>query len=177
MWKQLVVGVSFVVTAACSQGNPKEVEVKLRNAAGDEVGMATMSEQPGGVKIQVKAKGFDPGPHGFHVHGVGECKAPNFASAGNHFNPDEKEHGLLNARGAENGDLPNLMANEQGEIKAEVMAPNISFKEGKKTMYRKSGTALIITENADDGMTQPTGNSGKRLACGVITKKVKGYKE
>ncbi|WP_028401386.1 superoxide dismutase family protein [Ectobacillus panaciterrae] len=168
---------SLLAIAGCDQGKPKEVEVKLRNAAGDEVGTATMSEQPGGVQIKVKAKGFEPGSHGFHIHKIGECEAPSFMSAGNHFNPDGKEHGLLNQKGAENGDLPNLVADGSGDIKAKITAPNISFKEGKKTLYRKSGAALIITENPDDGMTQPTGNSGKRIACGVITPKTKGYKE
>jgi Cu-Zn family superoxide dismutase len=175
--KLAFVCISLLAITGCDQGNPKEIEVKLHNAAGDEVGTATLSQQPGGVQIKVKAKGLEPGHHGFHVHNIGECKGPSFTSAGNHFNPDNKEHGLLNEKGAENGDLPNLTANESGEINAEIMAPNISLEEGKKTVHHKSGTSLIITENPDDGMTQPTGNSGKRLVCGVITPKTKGYKE
>lgn len=167
----------LVLLAGCAQGEPKEVEVKLRNATGDEVGKATLSEQPGGLQIKIEAKGFKPGPHGFHIHEVGECKAPDFSSSGNHFNTEEKEHGLLNQNGAENGDLPNLTADNKGEIKAEVMAPNTSLKEGKNTLRRKNGTSLIITENADDGMTQPTGKSGKRLACGIIVKKSTETKE
>lgn len=162
----------LVLLAGCDQGAPKEIEVKLKNATGDEVGTATVSEQPGGLQIKVDAKGFKPGPHGFHIHEKGVCKAPDFSSSGNHFNPAGKEHGLLNQDGAENGDLPNLVADDKGEIKAEVMAPNATLKEeGKNTLQRKDGASLIITENADDGMTQPTGKSGKRLACGVITKK------
>ncbi|MFX3622886.1 MAG: superoxide dismutase family protein [Ectobacillus sp.] len=168
---------SFLVVTGCAEGKPQEIEAKLKNAAGDEVGEATLSQQPGGVQIKIKAKGFEPGPHGFHIHEVGECEGPDFSSAGNHFNPDEKEHGLLNEKGAENGDLPNLMADGQGNIKAEIIAPNISLKEGKKTLERKMGTSLIITENPDDGMSQPTGNSGKRLACGVIVPKTKGAKQ
>lgn len=175
--KLAFVCLSLLVAAGCDQGVPNEIEVKLHNGAGDEVGTATLSQQPGGVQIKLKAKGFTPGPHGFHIHKVGECKGPTFQSSGNHFNSDEKEHGLLHPKGAENGDLPNVIADDKGDITAEVMAPNISFKEGKNTIRRKSGASLIITENADDGMTQPSGNSGKRIACGVITEKVKGYEE
>ncbi len=174
-----LLGACFVLAllAGCDQGEPKEVEVKLQNVTGDEVGKATLSEQPGGLQIKIEAKGFKPGPHGFHIHEVGVCKAPDFSSSGNHFNSEEKEHGLLNQNGAENGDLPNLIADDKGEIKAEVMAPNVSLKEGKSTLRRKDGASLIITEDADDGMTQPTGKSGKRLACGVIVKKSTETKE
>ncbi|MFD3448834.1 superoxide dismutase family protein [Microbacteriaceae bacterium 4G12] len=168
---------TMLVFAGCAQGEPKQVKVELHNSAGDKVGTATLSEHPGGMQIKLKAEGFTPGSHGLHIHEVGECKDPDFTSSGNHFNSDKKKHGLLNEKGAENGDLPNVTADANGKIKAKFIAPNVSFKEGKKTLRRKNGASLIITENPDDGMTQPTGNSGKRLACGVIVKKSTAYKK
>lgn len=76
--------------AGCDQGKPKEIDVKLHNASGDEVGTAKVVQQTSGVKIKIKGEGFTPGPHGIHVHEIGECKAPRFESSGNHFNPDNK---------------------------------------------------------------------------------------
>ncbi|MCP8969811.1 superoxide dismutase family protein [Ectobacillus ponti] len=171
----LLAGLAPLLLAGCDEGAPKSIEVKMMNAAGDEVGTAEVSQQPAGMQIKINAKGFEPGPHGFHIHEVGTCKAPDFSSAGNHFNPEGKEHGLLNPKGAENGDLPNLVADEQGVIKAEILAPNASLNEGKSTIRRKNGAALIITADPDDGMSQPTGKSGKRLACGVIVQKSTAY--
>lgn len=163
--------------AGCDQGKPKEIEVKLHNASGDEVGTAKVVQQTSGVKITIKGEGFTPGPHGLHVHEIGECKAPRFESSGNHFNPDDKKHGLLNPKGAENGDLPNVVADGSGKIKAEIDAPRITLEEGKTTIHRKDGASIIITENPDDGMTQPTGKSGDRIACGVIVKKAADMKK
>ena len=171
MKKQLLFGccLLFLMTG-CDKGNPKEIDVKLYNASGDQVGTAKMTQQTSGVKIAIKAEGFEPGAHGLHIHEIGECKAPRFESAGNHFNPDDKKHGLLNPKGAENGDLPNVVADGSGKIKAEINAPHITLEEGKTTIHRKDGASIIITENADDGMTQPTGKSGDRIACGPISK-------
>jgi Cu-Zn family superoxide dismutase len=160
-----------LIAAGCHQGNPKKMEVKMRNADGDEIGTANVEQAPQGLKIKVKVEGLEPGPHGFHIHEVGVCKGPNFISAGKHFNPDDKEHGLLNPKGAENGDLPNLIVDYQGKADAEISAPNAVLKEGKTSLWRKDGASLIITEKPDDGMSQPSGNSGKRIACGVIVKK------
>ncbi|KEK25139.1 superoxide dismutase family protein [Bacillus gaemokensis] len=172
MKKQLLFGCcALFLIAGCDKGNLKEIDVKLYNASGDTVGTAKVTQQASGVKISIKAEGFAPGPHGLHIHEVGECKAPRFISAGNHFNPDEKKHGLMNPKGAENGDLPNVVADDSGKIKAEIEAPHISLEEGKTTIHRKDGASIIITENPDDGMTQPAGNSGDRIACGVIVEK------
>lgn len=179
MKKQLILGCFAVVLfAGCAKGKPTEIDVKLYNASGDKVGTAKVTQQTSGVKISIKAEGFTPGAHGVHIHEVGECKAPDFISSGNHFNVEKKKkHGLLHPKGSENGDLPNVIADGQGKIKADITAPQVSLKEGKTTMHRKDGASLIITENADDGMTQPAGNSGKRIACGVIVKKASDIKK
>ena len=178
MKKQLVLGCfAAILFAGCAKENPKEIEVKLYNASGDQVGTAKVAQQSSGVKISIKAEGLTPGVHGVHIHEVGQCQAPDFISAGDHFNPNKKKHGLLHPKGFENGDLPNVIADGEGKIKADIMAPQVALKEGKTTMNRKDGASLIITENADDGMTQPAGNSGKRIVCGVIVKKASDLKK
>lgn len=162
----------------CAQGKPKEIDAKLYNADGDQVGTAKVVQQTNGVKISINGEGFTPGVHGVHIHEMGVCKAPSFVSSGNHLKFDEKQkHGLLHPKGAENGDLPNVIADDKGEIKAEFNAPQVTVEDGKTSLHRKDGASIIITENPDDGMTQPTGNSGKRVVCGVITKKATDTKK
>ncbi|MDM5190539.1 superoxide dismutase family protein [Bacillus sp. DX4.1] len=178
MKKQLLFGCCMLFLATgCAKGTPKEIDVQLYNASGDKVGTAKVAQQTSGVKVSIKAEGFTPGPHGLHIHEIGECKAPSFISAGNHFNPNEKKHGLMNPKGAENGDLPNVIADDKGMIKAEIQAPQVSLEKGKTTIHQKNGASIIITENPDDGMTQPAGNSGNRIACGVIVEKVSAAKK
>lgn len=179
MKKQLVLGCfAAFLFAGCAQEKPTKIEVKLYNAFGDKVGTAKVSQETSGVKISIKAEGFTPGVHGVHIHEMGECKVPDFISSGDHFNLDKKKkHGLLHPEGYENGDLPNVIADGEGKIKADLTAPQVSLKEGKTTLHKKDGASLIITENADDGMTQPAGNSGKRIACGVIVKKASEIKK
>lgn len=179
MKKQLALSCFLMLLATgCAQGTPKEIEAKLYNADGDQVGTAKVVQQTTGVKISIKAEGFTPGVHGVHIHEVGECKAPRFVSSGNHLNIDEKKkHGLLHPKGAENGDLPNVIADENGTIKAEFAVPQVTLENGKTSLHRKDGSSIIITKNPDDGMTQPAGKSGERLACGVITKKATDMKK
>ncbi|PHA00115.1 superoxide dismutase [Bacillus pseudomycoides] len=178
MKKQLVLGCfAAVLFAGCAQEKSTNIEVELYNASGDKVGTAKFAQQTSSVKISIKAEGFTPGTHGVHIHAVGECKAPDFISSGNHLNLGKKKHGLLHPEGPENGDLPNVIADGQGKIKADLTASQVTLKEGKTTLHSKDGTSLIITENADDGMTQPAGNSGKRIVCGVIVKKASDIKK
>lgn len=111
-----------------------------------------------------------------HIHEIGTCEPPDFESAGDHFNPDKKEHGLLNQKGPHAGDLPNLIVGEDGTAKVNMTANNVTFKEKKTSLYTKNGTSLVIHKQADDGMSQPAGNSGYRIACGEITKNKKPAK-
>lgn len=159
----------LLFVTGCTGQNLTKKNVEMYNAAGDSLGTIKISEQPSGVKLDVKLKGLTPGVHAIHIHEKGKCVAPDFKSAGNHFNPEKKAHGLLNSKGAHAGDLPNLMVEEDGSVKAEIMAPNATLKNGKKSLFTKEGTSIVIDENKDDGMTQPSGDSGKRIACGEIS--------
>ncbi|MED4016730.1 superoxide dismutase family protein [Sutcliffiella cohnii] len=167
----IVLCVCFLLTG-CLEENITSMDVEIFNENGDSLGVAKLSEQPDGVKIELNLEGLPPGEHGIHIHEVGKCDPPDYQTAGNHFNPDDKEHGLMHPEGAHAGDLPNIIVEDDGTVVAELMAPELTFKDGKTSIFGKEGTSIIITENRDDGMTQPTGDSGARIACGVITKEV-----
>ena len=140
----------------------------LRNADGKEVGKATFADAKGGVKIQVKVTGLTPGKHGIHLHAVGKCEAPDFKSAGPHFNPMEKHHGLQNPEGPHAGDLPNLEVGKDGKAKATFTAKGTTLGEGMGSLLDPDGTALVIHADPDDMKSDPAGNSGSRIVCGVI---------
>ncbi len=136
----------------------------LMTAAGKKVGMVTVSETAGGLHIVVKANDLPPGLHGLHLHTVGKCEAPDFASAGPHWNPTGMKHGSKNPMGPHEGDLPNIMigADGKGMIAADI--PGASFAG----LLDADGAAMVLHAATDDLMTDPSGNSGARLACGVL---------
>ncbi|WML47097.1 superoxide dismutase family protein [Neobacillus sp. PS3-34] len=166
----------LLILTGCTEGNPKKVAVDMFNPAGDSLGTITLSEQPKGVKMEVNLSGLTAGEHAIHIHDKGKCEAPDFKSAGGHFNPDNKEHGLLHPKGAHAGDLPNLIVGGDGKVKAELMAPQVTLQNGKTSLFTKEGTSIVIHEGKDDGMAQPAGDSGNRIACGEISKNKKGQK-
>ncbi|NLP52242.1 superoxide dismutase family protein [Bacillus sp. RO1] len=161
-----------LILTGCMESKITALDVEIFNATGDSLGVAKISEDPNGVKIELNLEGLPPGEHAVHIHEKGLCDAPDFKTAGNHFNPDDKQHGLMHPEGAHVGDLPNIIVEDDGTVIAELMAPQATLEEGKTSLFGKDGTAIIITENIDDGMTQPAGDSGERIACGVITKEV-----
>ena len=147
----------FIFLVACQGTSPSIKEVEMYNTSGDMLGTATLNEQPDGIKIQVKLKGLEPGFHGIHVHEFPKCEAPDFSSAGSHLNPEGKEHGLMRPDGAHLGDLPNVEADGDGAVDAELMLAGATMKEGNKSILRGEGTSLIVTEKQDDGISQPSG--------------------
>ncbi|MFY4775451.1 superoxide dismutase family protein [Metabacillus sp. RGM 3146] len=170
--KLLPIACIAAVLGGCSTTSPTRMSTEMFNTDGDSLGTITMSEQPEGVKFVVMLEGLPAGEYGLHVHEKPLCEAPDFKTAGEHYNPDKKDHGLLNPKGAHLGDLQNLVADDKGMIQAEIFGPKMTLKKGSKnTLLFKGGTSLIINEKKDDGMTQPAGNSGPRIACGVITEK------
>ncbi|WNS74771.1 superoxide dismutase family protein [Bacillus sp. DTU_2020_1000418_1_SI_GHA_SEK_038] len=160
----------FFILTGCGEENIRNLDVEMFNAVGDSLGTINLEEQAKGVKLTLNLEGLPPGEHAMHIHENSKCEPPDFKSAGNHFNPEEKEHGLLHPKGAHAGDLPNLIVGEDGKVKDEIMAPQVSLKEGKQSLLTKDGTSIVIHDGKDDGMTQPAGDSGDRIACGSISK-------
>src|SRR5699024_447255 len=153
--------------ADCSNAT-SAVNVNMYNEDGDMIGTAALSEGKDAVEIELKVEGIDSGFHGVHIHELPKCKGPEFKSAGNHLNPEDKQHGLMNEKGSHLGDLPNVKADDKGMINAELTLPKATLKEGKTSLLQNNGTSLVITKGIDDGRSQPSGKSGKRIACGVI---------
>jgi superoxide dismutase, Cu-Zn family len=143
----------------------------LKDAEGKDVGTATFTPAKGGVKVQVQVANLSPGKHGIHIHSVGKCDPPDFNSAGPHFNPKDKKHGLHSPEGAHAGDMPNLVVAKNGKAKATFTAKGPTLGEGEGSLFGPDGTALVIHADPDDEKTDPGGKSGARIACGIIEKK------
>jgi superoxide dismutase, Cu-Zn family len=140
----------------------------LRNGDGAVIGTAELRQAPNGVLIKLAVKGLPPGEHAFHVHAVGKCEPP-FTTAGGHFNPEQHKHGLMVAEGHHAGDMPNLYIPASGELTTELLNTSITLAKGAaNAVFGGTGTALVIHANRDDYKTDPTGDAGGRIACGVI---------
>jgi Cu-Zn family superoxide dismutase len=145
-------------------------KVELKNAKGEAVGSAAITAAGSGVSIALDVKGLTPGEHGIHVHGVAKCEAPGFTTAGPHFNPDMKKHGMQNPEGPHAGDMMNFTVAADGTAKTTVTDQHVSLGTGANSIFANGGTALVIHAGPDDMKTDPSGNSGDRIACGTITK-------
>jgi Cu-Zn family superoxide dismutase len=155
---------------ACKSTPPKTAKVELRNAQGEVVGNATVTEEAGGAMIHLEAKNLPPGVHGIHVHSMGVCEGPDFSTAGGHFNPENKKHGAKNPQGPHAGDLSNITVAQDGTVKADFHVHHATMDDQPGSLFYGQGTALVIHGGPDDEMTDPSGNSGPRIACGVIKK-------
>ena len=147
----------------------KPVTAMLSDAQGKQIGQATFVQQGGGVKMTVIANGLTPGLHGIHLHAVGQCKGPDFASAGGHWNPMHKMHGMQSPQGPHMGDLPNITVGPEGKGRLETTIAGATLDSGPMGLLDSDGTALVIHAGPDDNKTDPSGNSGGRVACGVVT--------
>lgn len=174
MRRRLIFGATLLALAGCAgtmaEKEPLSAEASLKDKDGKDVGRATLIEMGEGVRIAVTGYRLPPGTHGFHIHTVGSCQAPSFDSAGAHFNPGAKKHGRLNPDGAHAGDLPNLVVAASGEGGLDVTTKAVTLGPGPTSLLRPGGTSLVVHASADDEKTDPTGNSGARIACGVVAK-------
>ena len=176
MWRAAGILALTLALAACSMPyvppftNPSPMAgVTIKDATGKVVGSGVFIQESDGVRILVDVKGLPPGVKGVHIHDVGQCVPPSFDSAGPHFNPAKLGHGLDNPKGPHAGDLPNMTVDDAGQGHLEFTNTRITIKAGPNSIIDDNGSALVVHEKPDDLRSDPAGNSGARIACGVIT--------
>lgn len=146
------------------------VKVAIKNPAGKTVGWAMIKAAGQGVHIKLTLDHMPAGEHAVHFHQVAKCEGPDFKSAGPHFNPDGKQHGLQNPDGHHAGDMDNFTVNAKGKADVDLFNKDVNLGSDNHSLFSNGGTAIVIHAKADDMRTDPSGNSGDRIACGVITK-------
>ena len=175
---RLLICTTLMLAAACSKasdqpaanqaGTEAPAGASLKTADGAEVGLVTLAEDGRGVTIKVEASGLPPGDHGLHLHTVGRCDGPKFDSAGPHWNPTGKQHGRDNPAGAHLGDLANLSVGADGRGSATVTVVGATLKGAQNPLIDLDGAALVVHAKGDDYKTDPSGNSGDRIACAIL---------
>jgi Cu-Zn family superoxide dismutase len=169
------------VICGCGGGQPRgpggtmleepTATASLVDSTGARVGVATFSDSGGTGRLAISVTGLEPGLHGMHVHENGSCTTPDFQSAGSHFNPGSKQHGSRNSEGPHAGDLPNLMVEEDGSADTALTVSSSLLAPGPGSMLVTQQRSLVIHADPDDETTDPSGNSGARLVCGVIERR------
>ena len=143
----------------------------LLDSSGTQVGLATFSEAGGTGQLGISVSGLSPGPHGMHIHDTGACTPPDFESAGSHFNPGSKKHGLENPEGPHAGDMPNLVVKADGSADTTFTVSASLLTQGSESMIGTQQRAFVIHADPDDQKSDPSGNSGSRVVCGVIERR------
>lgn len=166
----------LLTTAGCVRGERAEpaaatssVDSLFRDSSGREIGRAVVTQEAGGLRIRVAIDGIRAGSHGLHFHAIGRCDAPGFESAGPHWNPSMRLHGTRNPGGPHGGDLPNLLAGTDGRGTLEYLLPGARLRGGRRALLDGDGAALMVHASPDDYRTDPSGNSGARIACAVLS--------
>lgn len=165
--RALAVSAAIMVLGAATAGAQEATTAtaELKNLDGQSIGQVELRETPHGLIVTAEVTGLPEGEHGFHIHAVGQCEPP-FKSAGGHFNPDDHQHGIENPEGMHAGDLPNLTIPASGEATVEHFAEGLALDD----LSDDDGSAVVIHASADDYATDPAGNAGDRIACGVVSR-------
>jgi len=159
----------FLALCALSAISFAKTKVELKDAQGKDVGSILIWDQGPGVALQLDLHDLTPGEHALHFHQAPKCEGPDFKSAGGHFNPESKKHGFDNPEGHHAGDMKNFTVGADGKAKAKLENSEVRLKAGPHSLLT-SGAAVVVHAKADDYKTDPAGNAGDRIACGVITK-------
>jgi Cu-Zn family superoxide dismutase len=163
-------GLLFISIQTAGAYAQNQARADIKNAEGKSVGTASLRGTKDGVLMTLNVKGLPEGLHAVHIHSVGKCEGPAFTSAGPHFNPMNKKHGLKNPAGPHAGDLPDMYVERNGAGRYEVLLDSVTLGSGETSIFDADQSAIIIHVTADDNITDPTGNSGDRIACGVIVR-------
>ncbi len=161
-------------SGATSMGRTRDAPPKLIitseviGASGDPLGMATLSQEADGTRVHLEMRGLPPGQYGVHLHAVGKCDAPGFTTAGGHFNPGMKQHGRMNPAGEHAGDLPNIVFGDDSKGVLDAVQPGLRLVDGPMPLVDADGASIMVHAGPDDYKTDPSGNSGARIACGVL---------
>ena len=171
----IVAGVSLALGACATTDRedpdeigPTSASAELRDPAGRNVGSVTVRDTAGGLRVRIESTALAQGAHGAHLHEFGRCEAPDFASAGAHWNPTDDQHGSQNPQGPHLGDLPNLLVGTDGRGILEYVVSGARLTGGDRALLDRDGAALVVHSAADDYRTDPSGNSGARIACGAL---------
>ena len=173
--RALIAAVTSLLLAGCASMTQPAADnaarAEMRNTTGQPVGAATLTQVGNAVRIVMEVQNLPRGAKGVHIHAVGKCDGPDFTTAGPHFNPSNRQHGALNPQGSHGGDLPNIEVGADGKGRLETTTERVSLVGGTTSVFDADGSAIVVHAAPDDFRTDPTGNSGARIACGVIVKK------